>query len=64
MNMDCNNVKQYIDETNSFIKETCEGKYTEEICPIQQLKELRYDYNIVEDVSIASEGIILYGLSH
>lgn len=62
--MDSNKGKKYLDETNAFIRETCEGKYTEETCPIQQWNDLRYDYNIVEDVSVASENIILFGLSH
>ena len=30
---------------------------------IQDWKELRYDYNLVEDVSMASESIFLYLLS-
>ena len=59
--MDNNN--KYLEETECFIKETREGKYTDPSCQIQQWQELRYDYSIVENVRTENDSVLLYGLS-
>lgn len=53
----------YIDETTQFINETRQGKYSDPSCQVQQWQELRYDYNIVEDINQVSESVMLYGLT-
>lgn len=53
----------YIEETNKFINETRQGKYSDSSCQIQQCQELRYDYSIVEDVNRVNESMMLYGLT-
>lgn len=57
------NHNKYLDETERFINDTREGKYTEPSCQIQQWQELRYDYSIVENVDSVEDSIMLYGLS-
>jgi|GEM_PF-3822621 len=59
--MDSN--KEYIEETEQFINETRQGKYSEPSCQMQQWQELRYDYSIVESVNSVSDSVMLYGLS-
>ena len=53
----------YIEETNQFINETCQGKYSDPSCQVQQWQELRYDYCIVEDINGVNESVMLYGLT-
>lgn len=53
----------YIDETNQFINDTRQGKYSEPSCQVQQWQELRFDYNIVEDINQVEESVMLYGLT-
>ena len=56
------NIK-YIEETEQFIKDTCLGKFSDNSCEIQQWQDLRYDFNIVENVNDVENNVILYGLS-
>lgn len=58
-----NSNNNYIEETNRFINETRQGKYSEADCQIQQWQELRYDLYIVEDVGCVGDSVMLYGLS-
>lgn len=60
--MDSNNT--YLEETNRFINDIRQGKYTEPSCLIPQWQELRYDYRIVENACSVEDSILLYGLSH
>lgn len=60
-----------MDKTNSnveklqkFINDTRHGKYSEDICNIEQLQDVRYEYEVIEDVDRVSESVILYGLSY
>lgn len=53
----------YIEETNQFINETRQGKYSESSCQIQQWQEMRYDYSIVEDINSVNASVMLYGLT-
>ena len=53
----------YIEETNQFINETRQGKYSDPSCQIQQWQEMRYDYSIVEDINRVNESVMLYGLT-
>lgn len=59
--MDSNKI--YIEETEQFIYDTLQGKYTAPSCQIQQWQELRYNYSMEENVSCVDESVILYGLS-
>lgn len=59
--MDSNN--KYLEETERFINETREGKYTDPSCQIHEWQELRYDYCIVENVDCVEDSVMLYGLS-
>ena len=56
--------KKYLEETEQFINDILQGKYSEPSCHILQWQELRYDYSIVEDVYSPGECVILFGLSH
>lgn len=53
-----------IDELQKFINNTRQGKYTEDVCNIEQLKDVLYEYEVIEDINNASDNIILYGLSY
>ena len=53
-----------IDELQKFIEETRHGKYSEDICNIEQLQDVRYVYEVIKDVNRESENVILYGLSY
>lgn len=53
-----------IDELQKFINDTRFGKYSEDVCNIEQLQDVRYEYEVIEDVNRASENVILYGLSY
>lgn len=53
-----------LDELTLFIEETRQGKYTEDSCCIEQLGDVRYNYEVIEDVNRVSENVILYGLSY
>lgn len=59
--MDSDN--KYLKETECFIDDTREGKYTEPSFQIQQWRELRYDYSIVENVTSSGDSVMLYGLT-
>lgn len=59
--MDSNN--KYIEETEQFINETRQGKYSEPSWQVQQWQELRYDYSTVENVNSVGDSVMLYGLS-
>lgn len=52
-----------IDELQKFINDTRQGKYSEDVCNIEQLQDVRYEYEVIEDVNRVSESVILYGLS-
>lgn len=52
-----------IDELQKFINDTRQGKYSEEVCNIEELQDVRYEYEVLEDINRASESVILYGLS-
>lgn len=54
---------KYIEETNQFVNDTRQGKYSEPACEIQQWQELRYDYSIVENINRVNESVMLYGLT-
>lgn len=53
-----------IDELQQFINDTRQGKFTEESCCIEQMQDVRYEYEIIEDINKASDNVILYGLSY
>lgn len=53
-----------IDELLKFINDTRQGKYCEDVCNIEELQDVRYEYEVIEDVNRASENVILYGLSY
>lgn len=53
-----------IDELQKFINDTRQGKYSEDVCNIEQLQDVRYEYEVIEDVNRVSESVILYGLSY
>lgn len=53
----------YIEETNQFISDTRQGKYSDPLCQIHQWQEVRYDYSIVEDVNSVNNSVMLYGLT-
>lgn len=57
-------VNSNIDELQEFINDTRQGKYSEDACNIEQLQDVRYEYEVIEDVNRASESVILYGLSY
>lgn len=59
-----NKVNSDIDELQKFINDTRQGKYSEDVCNIGQLQDVRYEYEVIEDVNRASENVILYGLSY
>lgn len=52
-----------IDELQKFINDTRQGKYSENVCNIEKLQDVRYEYEVIEDVNRVSENVILYGLS-
>lgn len=60
--MDSSN--KYLEETEQFINDVRQGKYTEFSCKILQWQEIRYDYSILGNVSGVEDSIILYGLSY
>lgn len=53
-----------INELQKFINDTRQGKYCEDVCNIEKLQDVRYEYEVIEDVNRASENVILYGLSY
>lgn len=53
-----------IDELQKFINDTRQGKYSEDVCNIEKLQDVRYEYEVIEDVNRVSENVILYGLSY
>lgn len=53
-----------IAELQKFINDTRHGKYSEEICTIEQLQDVRCVYEVIEDLNRESENVILYGLSY
>lgn len=53
-----------IDELQKFINDTRQGKYSENVCNIEKLQDVRYEYEVIEDVNRVSENVILYGLSY
>ena len=53
-----------IDELQKFVNDTRQGKYSEDVCNIQKLQDVRYEYDVIEDVNRSSENVILYGLSY
>lgn len=52
-----------IDKLQKFIEDTRQGKYSEGVCNIEQLQDVRYEYEVIEDINRASENVMLYGLS-
>lgn len=52
-----------IDELQKFVNDTRQGKYSEDVCNIEKLQDVRYEYEVIEDVNRASGNVILYGLS-
>jgi hypothetical protein len=60
--MDKNNSN--IDELVKFIDDTRQGLYSDDLCFIKQLQDVRYEYEVIEDVDRVSENVILYGLSY
>ena len=59
-----NKTNSDIDGLQKFVNDTRQGKYSEDVCNIEQLQDVRYEYEVIEDVNRASENIILYGLSY
>ena len=53
-----------MDELQQFINDTRQGKFTEESCCIEQMLDVRYEYEIIEDLDRVSDSVILYGLSY
>ncbi len=53
-----------VDELQKFINDTRQGKYSENVCNIEKLQDVRYEFEVIEDVNRASENVILYGLSY
>lgn len=53
-----------IDELQKFVNDTRQGKYSEDVCNIEKLQDVRYEYDVIEDVNRSSENVILYGLSY
>lgn len=57
-------INSNIDELQMFINDTRLGKYSEDVCNIEQLQDVCCEYEIIEDVNRDSENVILYGLSY
>ncbi len=53
-----------IDELIQFIDDTRQGKYTEEVCRVEEAHDVRCEYEVIEDINRISENVILYGLSY
>ena len=52
-----------VDELIQFIDDTRQGKYNEDTLCIEQMRDIRCDYQVIEDINRASESVMLYGLS-
>ena len=52
-----------VDELIQFIDDTRQGKYNEDPYCIEQMRDIRCDYQVIEDINRVSESVILYGLS-
>lgn len=52
-----------VDELIQFIDDTRQGKYNEDTHCIEQIRDIRCDYQVIEDINRVSESVILYGLS-
>ena len=59
-----NKTNSDIAELQQFVNDTRKGKYCEDVCNIGKLQDVRYEYDVLEDVNRASENVILYGLSY
>ena len=55
--------KTNVDELIQFIDYTRQGKYKEDTHCIEQMRDIRCDYQVIEDINRVSESVILYGLS-
>ena len=53
-----------IDELQQFVNDTRQGRYSEKICNIEKLQDVRYEYEVIEDINRVCENVILYGLSY
>lgn len=53
-----------LDELQQFVNDTRQGKFTEEPCCIEQMQDVRYEYEVIEDLDSVSDSVILYGLSY
>lgn len=52
-----------VDELIQFIDDTRQGKYNEDTHCIERMRDIRCDYQVIEDINSVSESVILYGLS-
>lgn len=52
-----------VDELIQFIDDTRQGKYNEDTHCIELMRDIRCDYQVIEDINRVSESVILYGLS-
>ena len=52
-----------VDELIQFIDDTRQGKYNEDTHCLEQMRDIRCDYQVIEDINRVSESVILYGLS-
>lgn len=52
-----------IDELNKFIDDTRQGMYSGEDFNVAKWQDIRYDFNIIEEVESTPNNVILYGFS-
>jgi len=58
------NNKSNIDELTQFIEDARQGKYNDNFRCIEEVRDIRCDYQVVENVNGVSDSVILYGLSY
>ena len=58
------NNKSNTDELTQFIEDARQGKYNENFHCIEEMRDIRCDYQVIEDINRVSDNVILYGLSY